>query len=134
MTDEETFEAAIEELVAQIWPAPSQQNEDPRLWSELTSLRLVFADWLEERGDPKAAAQRWMAQNQKLPRDSGHSWDWWRYGDRPEARPEDLSIAIWEKLPGQPRKDIGYCKEYASRRSAERALFKALAAIDALEY
>jgi uncharacterized protein (TIGR02996 family) len=131
MTDDETFEAAIEEVVGQIWPAPGQRNLDPALWNQLASGRLVYADWLEERGEPRAAAQRWLAEHAKLPRDSGNSWDWWSYGDHPEAKPEDLPRQLWDKLPGQPRKDIGYCKEFGSRRAAERALFKALAAIEA---
>ena len=132
MTSDDTFEAAIDQLAGQIWPSPGQLNETPDLWRQLASLRLVYSDWLEEHGDRRAALHRWLAEKAKLPRDSGNSWDWWCYGDHPEAKPEDLPRRIWDQLPGQPRKDIGYCKVYGTRKAAERALFKALVATDEL--
>ena len=132
MTDEDAFESAIDEQAGQIRQPPRETSDDPNFWLHLASLRLVYADWLEERGDPCAAAQRWLAESQKLPRDSGQSWDWWCYGDRPETKPEDLPGRIWDHLPGRPRKDMANCKEYSTRRAAERALFKALSAIEAV--
>ncbi len=49
-------------------------------------LKLVYADWLEERGDPLADGWRWIAENDKFPtteyesfnpnRDYGVYFDW----------------------------------------------------------
>jgi uncharacterized protein (TIGR02996 family) len=132
MTDEETFEAALDDLMDRLWPAVGQLNKDAKLLQELASLRLVYADWLEERGDGLAGAQRWMAAQVKFPRlghELGHdTWDWWRI-DRPD--PEDLPGEIWDHLPGE-RNERYECKEYATRRLAERALFKSLKLLDKL--
>ena len=95
-------------------------------------MRLVYADWLEERGDQRAALHRWMVRERKFPRFSGSTWDWWRYGDRPDSKPEDLPAEVWERLPGKAQVTIRNCKEYLSRRSAERALFMSLTLLDRL--
>ena len=49
MTDEDTFQAAL--------------DAEP----DNSAMRLVFADWLEERGDWRAAGYRWMAERGKAP-------------------------------------------------------------------
>src|SRR5687767_2932613 len=51
MVDETTFQRAL--------------DLEPHNWA----LRLVFADWLEERGDPRAAGYRWMGRHEKWPFD-----------------------------------------------------------------
>jgi uncharacterized protein (TIGR02996 family) len=51
MTDEAAFHAALD-------AEPGN-----------SSLRLVFADWLEERGDWRAAGYRWMGEHLKWPYD-----------------------------------------------------------------
>lgn len=129
MTDDEAFESALDEALADVWMQSDtalHSTPDPEAVSRLTALRQVYADWLEERGDLRAAFQRWLVHHRKFPRFSWQSWDWWRYGDRPDSNPEDLPIEIWKRLPGMPRDDVPQCKEYPTRRSAERALFKAL--------
>lgn len=55
MVDEVTFQAAL--------------DAEP----DNFALRLVFADWLEERGDPRAVGYRWMGQSEKFPYDWSHS-------------------------------------------------------------
>lgn len=38
-------------------------NRNPRNWTA----RLIFADWLQEQGDPRAAGYRFMAERKLLP-------------------------------------------------------------------
>jgi len=120
MPDRDTFEAALDELLARGAP------------ERVADMRLVYADWLDEHGDLAAGAQRWMAREGKSPRGSGVSWDWWSYGDRPDGNPEDLPLDIWRRLPGDALAGARHCKEFPSRRSAERALFKALMLLNRL--
>lgn len=120
MADQETFESALDTVVA------------AGDLTRLAELRLVYADWLDEHGDPAAGVQRWMAREGKCPLFTGASWDWWRYGDRPDSKPEDLPRAIWQRLPGEPLREAPDCKEYSRRLAAERALYKALMLLDLL--
>src|SRR5690349_7606084 len=42
--------------------------------------KLVFADWLDERGDPRGACLRWAVTEHKRPafdRIDTKTWDWW---------------------------------------------------------
>jgi hypothetical protein len=132
MPDEDTFEAALDDLMAAVWPLPGQISGDPEPPARLAAMRLVYADWLEERGDPRAGAQRWMAAKGKFPRYAGSTWDWWAFGDHPDSKPEDLPGDIWRRLPGAPLKSSPNCKEYDTRRDAEYALYKSLMLLDLL--
>jgi hypothetical protein len=132
MPDEETFESALDELMAEVRTPEGQIVAEVSVLNRLTEMRLVYADWLEERGDPRAALQRWLVRERKFPRFSGSTWDWWRYGDRPDCKPEDLPAAVWDRLPGKAQVSIRNCKEYLSRRWAERALFMSLTLLDLL--
>lgn len=124
MTDEAAFQAALDE----------QPNN--------SGIRLVFADWLEEQGDPRATGYRWMGDNQRRPEKSfraflngqaAHTdcWDWWVH----QAEASDLSPAVIESrihsvlprpvfdaLVGNNLRPILMFKEYLSRRDAELAL------------
>jgi uncharacterized protein (TIGR02996 family) len=58
-------------------------DEHPEDWDT----RLVFADWLEERGDPRADGYRAIARQKRRPlksqrqRENGVVWWWWhRFG------------------------------------------------------
>jgi uncharacterized protein (TIGR02996 family) len=42
-----------------------------------STLRLVFADWLEERGDPRAQGYRALGLLGKWPENYGDEWDYW---------------------------------------------------------
>jgi len=132
MPNEETFESALDELMAEVRTPEGQIVNDSAILNRLAEMRLVYADWLEERGDAHSALQRWMVRERKFPRFSGTSWDWWRYGDKPDCKPDDLPSDIWERLPGKARDAIRNCKEYLTRRSAERALFTSLTLLDRL--
>ncbi len=138
MPDSESFESALDELLRQIWARPREVYGEPapELLRRLTELRQVYADWLEEHGDPLASLQRWLVRERKFPRYAGErqdTWDWWRFGDGPDSKPEDLPLVIWQRLPGNPAGTPANYKEYDSRPAAERALFKALLLLDQLD-
>jgi uncharacterized protein (TIGR02996 family) len=138
MLDASSFEAALDELLRQIWSRPRDVPGEPPadLLQRLAELRLVYADWLEEQGEPMAHAQRWLARQRKFPRYSGaiqDTWTWWGFGDSSESKPEDLAGVIWKRLPGNPAGIPANYKEYDTRQAAERALFKALLLLDKLD-
>jgi len=54
------------------WPDIQQQLDDnPADWT----LRSIYADWLEEQGNPRAESMRWMVEHNKCPRNNGW-WEW----------------------------------------------------------
>lgn len=126
MTEQNAFEAALDELLRQLWPRPGQLNRDSDVVARLAALRSVYADWLEERGDATAGLQRWLAREGKSPRDVGTAWQWWSFGNRPDTTPDDLPTEVWEKLPGTVLRRSPQGKEYLTRQDAERALLNAL--------
>jgi uncharacterized protein (TIGR02996 family) len=114
MIDESVFHAAL--------------DDDPTN----SGTRLVFADWLEEQGDPRAAGYRWMGENGKRPYDWPKSpglvrhdtHDWYRVeGGAIWEVPVFCQIPewIWKRL--QSGHDWVH---FASRRAAEEALCLAL--------
>ena len=44
-----------------------RQSIDDADEADVISLLLVYADWLEERGDPLAAGYRWLAEQERCP-------------------------------------------------------------------
>lgn len=112
-TTETAFQAALE--------------EDPTS----SATRLVFADWLEEQGDPRAAGYRWMGNNGKYPKEAtsllfiGESWDWWRESAY-AIGPSVLPAAVFDKLRGGQTRSASDYREYPTRRAAEEALCAAL--------
>ncbi len=110
------------------------------------TLRLVYADRLDEAGEAAlAAAQRWMARNRVTPvasmldgsDETVPSWDWYtrQYGN---GLPVDVHNALegWAGLGngGDPWPDVRHpnesgVKEYLSRAEAEAALADALARV-----
>jgi hypothetical protein len=135
MPDADAFESALDEVLLEIWSRPRDVPGEPApaLLQRLIELRQVYADWLEERGDPTAALQRWLVRERKFPRYSGakqDTWTWWKYDSR---KGEDLPLDIWQRLRGLPEGIPPNYKEYDSRRAAELALFKALWLLDKLD-
>src|SRR5271156_5585198 len=56
-------------------------------------LKLVFADWLAERGDPRGDCLRWCVAESKRPAFDRHdtkTWDWW---SRDPADPTHYEIS-----------------------------------------
>lgn len=86
-----------------------------------SGLRLLFAEWLATRGDPRAAGYRWLAELGKHPSRAYASFDWWRIvsTNPPEIRIPD---ELWFALDVAPHPSWVNCKEYPDRRAAEEAI------------
>jgi uncharacterized protein (TIGR02996 family) len=73
--------------------------------------KLTFADWLDERGDPRGACLRWVVNHAVRPvhDPTDDTWDWW---SRPPREPDyyagqDTAAAIlpkelFRRLKGKP--------------------------------
>jgi uncharacterized protein (TIGR02996 family) len=116
MNDEDAF-----------WEAVAQRPDD-----DLP--KLVFADWLDERGDPRGACWRWVVRRRVRPaRDvADRTWDWWSRPPRePDYYPDaDVGGAVlpprlFRRLKGWPH-DVW--KGYVSYRAALDDLCRAWAA------
>jgi uncharacterized protein (TIGR02996 family) len=111
MTSEEDFQAAL--------------DAHPEDWQT----RLVFADWLDERGDPRGPGYRALGAMRNAPDrfsdDSGCSWTWWM-GSPGLSRREYLSPDWWELLSGGDE-DSDVTREYLTRRAADDAAARAFA-------
>lgn len=100
--------------------------------------RLVFADWLEERGDARAEGYRALGTSARVPRHRAglwewsagpfrHSGNWWRMADHHET-PHVWSVALITSYePEPPLKEPspvtanGILLAYLTRRAAEDA-------------
>lgn len=111
MTTEDDFQAAL--------------NADPTDWQT----RLVFADWLDERGDPRAEGYRAIGVADRRPKRSASGWYWYaRWPRVPDIRIGDghgTLVGDWwdATLPGQ--------SPFATRRAAEDAAARAFARLPA---
>jgi uncharacterized protein (TIGR02996 family) len=122
MTDEHAFQTALDENPAN------------------HAMRLVFADWLEERGDWRAAGYRYMGAHQKFPAFERHPmqgygrWAWNRSTDRRGdswSGPSYVSTRIFRAIShyqfkGHGFYNTGHRKLFTSRQWAETALCKAV--------
>lgn len=114
MTDESAFQSAF--------------DADPTN----SALRLVFADWLEERGDWRAAGYRWMGENRKWPYDwsknaiitSFDTLDWFIEGSPVQWKVPEHCILPAGLQPWFPAHI--YWPSYHTRREAEEALCKVI--------
>jgi uncharacterized protein (TIGR02996 family) len=110
MTTEDDFQAAL--------------DANPTDWQT----RLVFADWLDEQGDPRGPGYRALGMMRNVPDhfpDSGPAWTWWK-GALGLCRRDYLSADWWELLAGG-EKDSEMTREYLTRRAAEDAAARAFA-------
>lgn len=90
MTTEDDFQRAI--------------DSDPQDWHT----RLVFADWLDDHGDPRADGYRAIATQQRYPLEGKHgalnqpTW-WWHCGvlDNPSPTHNDVPPDWYALLPAQ---------------------------------
>ena len=96
--------------------------------------KLVFADWLDERGDPRGACLRWLVERGVKPAYdfTEDTWDWWsrlpREPDYYKAEGVRLSVLpanLFRRLKGKPT-DVW--KGYSSYRTALYDLCRAWAA------
>jgi uncharacterized protein (TIGR02996 family) len=136
---EEAFQARLDELVPKV-----RETGEAALADELRSVRLVFADWLDEHGRPvDALGQRWLAARGKWPTFSrvSDTWDWWCEEGADDDWRLDKSIRPFAPeeslLPGPLFRLVRLTrgngarrtswKGAESRRKAERRLATALA-------
>ncbi len=66
---------------------PPTPDDEAAFWAAIEQApsddlpKLVFADWLDERGDPRAGCLRWLVAHRKGPaldrHEPPHTWDWW---------------------------------------------------------
>lgn len=105
-----------------------------------TVTRSVYADWLEDHGEPVAAAcQRWMVREGKWPtigthwHSDAHSWDWWKQWstfDLPLHCFLQCELFAALEYDGRNSRSRDSCyREYASPREAVAALQVALVAL-----
>jgi uncharacterized protein (TIGR02996 family) len=80
------------------------QEQEAAFWAAIAAVpdddltKLVFADWLEERGDPRGACLRWVVAEHKrsaFDRHDTKTWDWW---SRTPADPLHYEISPREYL------------------------------------
>jgi uncharacterized protein (TIGR02996 family) len=95
--------------------------------------KLVLADWLDERGDPRGACLRWVVAHGVRPVHDAieNTWDWWSRPPRePDYYPDQDVVAavlpekLFKRLKGKPR-DIW--KGYDSYVAALQDLMQAWA-------
>jgi uncharacterized protein (TIGR02996 family) len=94
--------------------------------------KLVYADYLDEHGDPRAAALRWVVARGAKPAYDvvQNTWDWWsRPPAEPDYYPDEAAVGravlpanLFCRLKGKPT-DIW--KGYQSYRTALRDLLRA---------
>lgn len=89
-------------------------------------LRLLFADWLNERGDWRTEGYFWMANHRKEPSKAYRSFDWWHEDSRCR-REIVLPPALWEALPVAPHISFSHAKEFLTLRAADNAVCRLIA-------
>jgi hypothetical protein len=128
MIDESAFQNALDDLAGLQRPSTTVADPSDDLLARYSGTCAVFADWLEEQGDWRAAGYRWLSLHAKLPRRANSNWGWWRFGDRGVSAPEDLPSKVWDRMPGSRSHQL--LKEYPSRCDAESALCKAILSLE----
>jgi uncharacterized protein (TIGR02996 family) len=89
------------------------------------ALRLLFAEWLEERGDYRAQGFRWMSRLGKWPfwLPSSRRWSWTHPANTFPYH-NHLSRELYDLLPEENDSDW---KKYVTLQEAEEALCRILA-------
>lgn len=115
MTQRDAFEAAL--------------DADPADWGT----RLVFSDWLEERGeDALAAAMKYMGTMQRCPLDSspGAWWGWYTWTAQSHTDYSELPAALVKRMPGATSHNWRQQEQWQAmldtRRAAEAALARVI--------
>ncbi len=90
-------------------------DEDPTDWQT----RLVFADWLQEHNDERAAGYRALGERRKTPLYVNEDYRTWWYCVMARERPENVLEGMWWQYW---KMQIGYDKPVfclSTRREAE---------------
>lgn len=87
--------------------------------------RLLLAEWLDERGDSRAAGYRWMARRRKHPYflSGSERWSWTNLRNAVPVH-NQLPPRLYEALPRQIDTDW---KKYETVREAEEELASEIA-------
>lgn len=103
--------------------------------------RMVFADWLEERGDSRAAGYRALALRHMPDRTSNSTsvlmWHWWRRREDGHAYPSErvsLPSDWYDNFPGVSSETVTGAtprRDFATRRAAEDTAATAFAKLPA---
>lgn len=92
--------------------------------------RLIFADWLQDRDDPRAEGMRVLGASGRSPYHGSHQHSWYIEDNRPDEfdphLPSNLPRDWYAKLKGQNEKGRG-SSYWLSRRAAEDAAARAFA-------
>lgn len=107
MTTEDDFQAAL--------------DADPTDWQT----RLVFADWLQDRDDPRAEGYRALGVLRLRTGDSPHYPCWWSHtecaGVPPERRYAQLPHYWFDQIAMSAKNTNLWWLDYTTRRAAEDA-------------
>ncbi len=102
--------------------------------AERSALLLIFADWLEDRGNRRAKGYRALGINGRcpMPSDRYGRLEWRCYGDGemtddPASLPADWWEELAGELPATPTTVLREYLEYDSRREMDNAAAKSFA-------
>lgn len=85
--------------------------------------RLLLAEWLRLRGDPRTIGYEWLARHAKRPLWHQMMWRWWTIGM--EGTPSAIDSRLAPLLEGYADKEKARFS-YKTRQEAEEAVGKAL--------
>jgi uncharacterized protein (TIGR02996 family) len=88
--------------------------------------RLVFADWLQDQGDSRAAGYRVLGTLRLYPKfyREHDEWTWWRWHGGPGRALYHMGPVWWDRLTDF-KHHWGADKSYRTRRQAEDAAVRA---------
>lgn len=96
------------------------------------SLRLIYADWLEEQGETeRARLQRWLVENKRYPEFDHDCWRWLNSSAYPPERSAVLPLYLYE--PIMERCPMPHHGPYDTRAEAEDGLLCIIDVLFALQ-
>ena len=112
-------------MTQQDWGKLFEDNPEDR------TLRLAFADWLEEHGEAgRAEGVRWYVETGRKPYRSSQPglWVWWDQGQFVTLTPDNAPTGVFRKLEAyRTRESSASSRYYEGRATAESALVDAYA-------
>jgi hypothetical protein len=90
-----------------------------------SGIRLLFGEWLAERGDWRATGYLWLGRRRKEPSSAARSFDWW-HEQSTNRREIVLPADVWDEIEGVIPASFANCKEFATLLDAELAVCQVL--------
>jgi len=92
------------------------------------SVRILLAEWLEERGDARATGYRWLCEHGIVPQDyrGTKTWDWNDVVGYGAQMTGSLPHELFIRLTGGKLANDTHCRLFLSRLEAEEALCQAI--------